>query len=59
MKPKKKRKVYDGRKGYPMIRLTGKYLESHGFKVGESIEVEYGKDRITITKEVNDGRPVQ
>jgi hypothetical protein len=50
------RKVYCGHYDYelnhphPLIRLKGKYLESYGFAIGNTIEVNFEPHRITIKK---------
>ncbi len=58
MRPKRERKVYYAfydneceTSAYPVIRIAGKFLQDLGFRIGETIAVEYGNDRITITKE--------
>lgn len=50
------RKVYYGHYDYevasphPVIRLRGKYLETFGFKVGDTIEVDLQEGCIMIKK---------
>lgn len=62
MKPKRERKVYyahyeKNAERHPVIRIGGKFLEIFGFRIGESISIEYEPEKITITKkEVSMGR---
>ena len=35
----------------PMIRISNKLLEQHGFRVGDEIEIEYADDKIIIKKQ--------
>lgn len=37
-------------KTYPEIRLSGKWLEELGYKVGDSIRVTIRKQKISISK---------
>lgn len=34
----------------PMLRITNKYLEEYGFKIGEKAEVEYKQNQLVIKK---------
>lgn len=38
---------------YPVIRISGKYLESFGFQVGDEIEVTFELGQITIRKVIS------
>lgn len=54
--PVRKLKIYYGShqsnnySRYPLIRIAGNYLQSCGFKIGDTIEVRLSKDRIEISK---------
>ena len=34
----------------PMIRITNKYLEEYGFRVGDEAEIEYKQNELIIKK---------
>jgi hypothetical protein len=44
------------RKGYstyPVIRLQGKWLENHGFNIGDKVQVTCYKEQLIITIKKN------
>lgn len=45
-------KVYaePGKGKYPMIRFTGKYLQSFGFEIGDTVSITFSKNDIRISK---------
>lgn len=47
----RKLKTYYNKDSRPMIILQGKWLEDLGYKIGDKIEVNITKDKITIKKE--------
>ena len=51
--PKKQLKISSitrGRVEVPYIRICNKKLEECGFRVSDKIDIEYGNDKIIITK---------
>ena len=47
----RKLKTYYNKDIRPQIILQGKWLEDLGYKIGDKIEVNLTKDKITIKKE--------
>lgn len=41
--------AYVGENCYPLIRLQGRWLEILGFKIGEKVIIEEGKNKLIIS----------
>lgn len=42
--------IWNNKKYVPLLQLKGEWLEKLGFKIGDTVEIEYDKDIITIKK---------
>ena len=43
--------TFKGNKEIPLLKLTGKWLEDIGLKVGTNLKVYQGKDMLLLVKE--------
>ena len=43
--------LYKNDKRVPTVKLTGKWLEDNGFKIGDKIKVSSSKDILLIVRE--------
>jgi len=55
---KKNHKIYyswNNKKYVPLIQIRGEWLERLGFKIGDTVEVEYDDNKIVIKKSPKQG----